>query len=339
MLFLLFGIDDAIIIPALIAAATSLVGAGVGYYNGKKANEVNQAINQQNIDYAKSTTQEQWERDDSAHQREVADLEKAGLSPLANTTGSQVTSANMPTNPLAYQAPQFDLNGLVQVASTLTNAKLRNDELEEDKRHNLNIEKARDTELANQARQLENEAENLRIENKKVEENIKIQAKLANIESQRVAEIIRSNKKSEELTLSAQESLEIERESKRYYQEVLKQSGGKDIPYKEYSHSFEAYQMALQIYNAKFQVFISKIGATQSASATSKSNQSGGNAGLNYLGTGANIGANAGNSSSSYSSENLSKKQEAMLEAWHKENPIPIWIDREKYKYHSEGRY
>lgn len=335
----------ALLAGGLLTALATVIGVGVNAYSQHKTNEANMQINQEQLDYAKSTTQEQWERDDTAHQREVADLEKAGLSPLANTSGAQVTSANMPTNPLAYQAPQLDLNSLVQVASTLTNAKLRSDELEEDKRHNMNIEKARDTELANQAKQLENEAENLRIENKKVEENIKIQAKLANIESQRVAEIIRSNKKSEELTLSAQESLEIERESKRYYQEVLKQSGGKDIPYKEYSHSFEAYQMALQIYNAKFQVFISKIGATQSAHAegSSKSQNGSFGVGANVPGTPFNVNPSASGGSSSskntYSSENLSKKQEAMLEAWHKENPIPIWIDREKYKYHSEGRY
>lgn len=85
-----------------------------------------EAINQDNLNYAMWQTQQQWERDDNAHQREVADLKAAGLSPLASTSGSPVTSAypyqaqaphsdSLPEQ-IAYrqQAPQFDINSVIQ---------------------------------------------------------------------------------------------------------------------------------------------------------------------------------------------------------------------------------
>lgn len=59
-------------------------------------------------------TQAQWERDDNAHQREVADLKAAGLSPLAATGGAGVSQALGAPNPIAMQAPQLDTNVLVQ---------------------------------------------------------------------------------------------------------------------------------------------------------------------------------------------------------------------------------
>lgn len=83
-------------------------------------------INQLNLDYARSMTQAQWERDDNAHQREVADLQAAGLSPLASVAGSTNSavvshdSIAPYADPLpeqrAYmaQAPQFDINSLMQ---------------------------------------------------------------------------------------------------------------------------------------------------------------------------------------------------------------------------------
>lgn len=128
---------------ALIAGASSLLGAGISAVSASKnreaqseANSANIAaqerinaqniasqerINQEQIDYARSMTQAQWERDDNVHQREVADLMAAGLSPLSNTSGSPVTSA-IGYNPVnegvaqaaKVQAPQFDSNSLVQ---------------------------------------------------------------------------------------------------------------------------------------------------------------------------------------------------------------------------------
>lgn len=109
-----------------------------------KANiESQEKINQENLDYARSMTQAQWERDDNAYQRQVADLQSVGLSPLlatgAGTTPAQVYQGESARQESAmqypghYQAPQFDVNSLVQSISQL-------EQLQETRRHNKAVE-------------------------------------------------------------------------------------------------------------------------------------------------------------------------------------------------------
>ena len=114
---------------ALASIAAALVGGLISYSATKKTNESNQQINQQNLDYNAALTQQSWERDDTAHQREVADLQSAGLSPLASTGGLNVSSPLSAPNPIAMQAPQVDVNSLVQGI-------LGAGTLEETRRHN-----------------------------------------------------------------------------------------------------------------------------------------------------------------------------------------------------------
>lgn len=310
----------------------------------KKTNEANQAINQSQIDYARSTTQEQWERDDNAHQREVKDLEAAGLSPLANTSGSPVTQANQPSGMIAMQAPQIDANAIINAIAADIGANQRQQQIEETIRHNKETEGFKATELANQATQLKNEADKISIENKKVEQQIKYQAGLLKIQADELNEKTRAAKKQESLK-------ELEDESKRFYQEILKQSGGREIPYKEVN-DINLYKHDLQTYITAYQIFINKIGATQvaSGSSSSSSKNSSGHGGLN-LGVPINgiTGASGGlsgsgskgssSSDSSYDSKNISKKQEEMIQAWQKEHPIPIYIDLQKYPHHRNKEY
>ena len=110
-----------------------------------KVNKSNEDINQANLDYNTKMTQLQWERDDNAHQREVADLEKAGLSPLANTTGGANGSPLGAPNPIEmegyeYQAPQFDTNSII-------NSMLQAKQLNETERHNKANEKYNESSL------------------------------------------------------------------------------------------------------------------------------------------------------------------------------------------------
>lgn len=136
--YYLFGIDDAIIIPAIVAAGGVVVGSLINASSSSHTNKENveaqkdineenveaqKSINQEQLDYAAAMTQAQWERDDTAHQRQVADLQAAGLSPLANTQGSEVTAAqsfNPQSEAVAVapqkQAPQFDINSLVNAS-------------------------------------------------------------------------------------------------------------------------------------------------------------------------------------------------------------------------------
>lgn len=292
-------------------------------------NKSNQEINTNNIDFQKSQTQAQWERDDNAHQREVEDLIKAGLSPLASTQGAMNSQALGAPSPIAMQAPQIDINGLVETFSNAARIK-------EEKRHNLEIEKARNTELDNQAAEIKVKADSLKLENKKVEEQIRYQTKLNEIACKNLAEIERAHKKDEELRLSAQESLDLERETKRLAQEIARQTGNKDVPVK-YCYSLPEYRSQMQILQAQLENLINKLGATTQANAQTKSRNGGAGLGANLnsaaAGVGGNINGNFGKSDSFYNMSDISEKQKIIIDQFYSEIKWPVYIDKTQYKY------
>lgn len=315
----------------LLNASTSLLSNAVNMYNVQSTNEANKEINQSVLDYNSAMTQQAWERDDRAHQREVADLQAAGLSPIANMQGLQTSNPLGAPQPIAMQAPQMDTNALI-------NAFTQSSAISETQRHNKAIETQRDTELDIEAGKLDNEAQRLNIQNKDVESQIKYRVQLNQVECDKVAETIRAHKKDEELRLSAQQSLDLERESKRYYEEIKKQAGGDNVPYKVIN-DFEIFYHYKKLYNLQLSNFIKEIGATQSASAESygynQSDSVGVGAGAKVAGTGGhgslNWSESTGETTSQYSSENWSEKQKAMWYKWQQEHPVPIFISKEKY--------
>lgn len=299
-------------------ATTGLIGSILGYKATEKTNESNEAINQRNLDYNRAMTQAQWERDDTAHQREVADLLAAGLSPLAATGGAPNGSPLGAPNPIAMQAPQVDVNALSQ-------SFLGASQLAEEKRHNQVTEKNRSTELDIEAQKVSNQAQQLDIQNKEVEEKIRYQTRLNELASQNLEETIRAHEKDEELRLSAQESLDLERETKRLAEEIARATGNQDIPTKFY-YDVEQYKLALKIRTYKFENLIQELGATSKAIADN------GSGGIN-IGTGQGAGFGLNGSGGYYDSENISKKQAAMLQKFNEECPIPVFIDKSQYKY------
>lgn len=315
----------------LLTAVAAVVGAGINAYSQHKTNQANQEINQANIDYNTAQTQEAWERDDTAHQREVADLEAAGLSPLASTGGLNVTAPLGAPSPIAMQAPQIDTNALVQ-------GLLGAAQTEENRRHNLVTEQNRSSELQLEAEKVTQQAEALDIENKKVESEIKYYAKLNELEAKKIDEVIRSNKKSEDIKLTEHEQNMLEHQSKMFLAEIEKQTGGTNIPYYEV-YDLEVYANAKKLYNLRLENFIKKIGATQSAQANSygytKSDSLGVNAGVKVAETGGNGGFDwsetNGENTSSYNMQNMSEKQQKMWYQFLQENKCPVYIDKSKY--------
>lgn len=323
----------ALLAGGLLTALAAVIGAGINYHSQVKTNVTNQEINQTNLDYNAAQTQAAWERDDTAHQREVADLQAAGLSPLASTNGLSVSTPLGSPSPLAMQAPQLDANALVQGFANMAN-------IEETKRHNLVTEQNRSSELQIEAERVVNEANKLELENKKVESEIKYYAKLNELEAKKIDETIRNHKKSEQLQLSEHEARMMEHESKMFLEEITRQTGGKEIPYYEI-HDFEIYVQSKKLYNLKLQHFIESIGATQSASASSygytQADSFGIGAGAKVAGTGVNgnfdWSETTGENTSNYNMENLSEKQKAMWYKFLQENKCPVYIDKSKYKY------
>lgn len=294
---------------------TGLLGGIGNFFSTLLTNKANKDINQSNLDYNTAMTQQQWERDDTAHQREVADLEAAGLSPLANTTGSQVTSALGAPNPIAMQAPQFDTN-------TLINSILESQKLGEDKRHNLEIEKQRDTELYLQGEQIQQKSRELDIQNKKVEADIKYQADLIQNEMNTLAEVKEHNNEEELLR-------RLEYESKMYFDEIKQQVPG-NYRYDDI-YDLDYYESRIKLWNLQFEHFMDEIGATQKASATSKSESTSNNFGVGAnlpgtpVGGNLNAGGTISGSDSKYEMENLSERQKQLLIKFYNEHPKPVY--------------
>lgn len=89
------------IIGAAGLAAASGIGSSIGAaalgkrasdYAAQKAADAQEAVNAEQIKFAREQNEITRQREDTAHQREVADLQAAGLSPLASTSGASAAS-------------------------------------------------------------------------------------------------------------------------------------------------------------------------------------------------------------------------------------------------------
>lgn len=78
----------------------------------EKTASMNFDLSQRQFEYQKQLNQLQMDREDTAFQRQVADLKAAGLSPLM-VAGSGATSAPL----TSAQAPQMDISGINQALS------------------------------------------------------------------------------------------------------------------------------------------------------------------------------------------------------------------------------
>lgn len=320
---------SSLIAGGLLAAVASVIGAGINAYSQYKTNKVNQEINQTNLDFNASQTQAAWERDDTAHQREVADLKAAGLSPLASTNGLSVSNPLGSPAPIAMQAPQVDTNALINSIASFSS-------LEEQKRHNIQTESARNSELQIEAAKVTNQANQLNIENKKVESEIKYYARLNELEAEKLDETIRSHKKNEELNLSENEAHRLEIQSKMYLEDIKKQLNGENIPYREI-YDIEIYQNALKLWNLQFSHFIDSIGATKKSFANASGSSANGSLafGVTVPGQAFNVApsASGGSSENSYKMESydLSELQEREWQKFVSTHPRPVFVDKTKY--------
>lgn len=298
---------------SLLGAAASITGDILNYKSTEKTNEANQKINQNNIDYQTAMTQKQWERDDNAHQREVADLQAAGLSPLAATNGAENSAALGAPNPIAMQAPQVN-------STALLNAFLQNKALNENKRHNLVQEGQKNTELSLQADEIELKAEELEIENKKVRNTILYNAKYIKYLNDQLTETSTHNRTEESLK-------KLQYKSEEYFKSIQAQTRGK-FNYKVYT-DLGSYEAALTTWTTQFNNFINTLQETSKSESSSSSGNFnvGANAGASVTGTGGQGGINFGKASSGSESSgsNISQKQQAKMDKWYSDHPMPVY--------------
>lgn len=291
------------------------VGTNIANFLGiKNTNETNQQIHQNDNDFQAHQTQLAWERDDTAHQREVADLEAAGLSPLANTTGSQVTSPLGAASPIAAQAPQFS-------ATSAINSMIQAQQIAETKRHNQVQEGLGGLEYVNQCKEIELKTKELDIENKKVNETISYNAKYLKQLADTLSETTRHNKDEEKLKA-------LQYESEQYWKEINQQTGG-ICNYVDY-YDYDKYEAAMKAWTNDFTKFVDNLSETSKSKSESYSSSFDGSLGINGgVSPKASIGVNgaigSGESQSGSSSENISKKQEAQMQEFYRTHPMPVF--------------
>lgn len=94
---------------------TMAVDAGVGVYNATQTGR-NFDLQSQNYDYMKDMQRETWRREDTAIQRRVRDLKRAGLSPVLAAGQGASTSA-----PIRTEAPQINKVENLNLTNLATN--------------------------------------------------------------------------------------------------------------------------------------------------------------------------------------------------------------------------
>lgn len=297
---------------AIAGIASGLVGNILNFVGNERTNKMNQNINQTNLDYNKAMTEAAWNRDDNAHQREVADLEAAGLSPLAAMQGSSVSSPLGAPSPIAMQAPQIDMNGML-------NAAIKSDELKETIRSHKANESAREKEINVSIKELELKQTQLDIQDKDVESQIRYRINVAKAEQARIDELVRHNKEEEKLRLSEQQLAQAKYESEKYYKEIKHQAGGDDVPYKTYTN-YQDYLSARQVYLDALNAVIDDFIQHPQKSAASGSH------GIN-LGAGAKgISGSIGGSNSESQYVDISPGFKAEWYKFQHKYPVPVYI-------------
>lgn len=104
-----------------------LISAGLNYASQTNTNLDNMRMNRENLkfqqeklDYDKALQERIFEREDTAHRREINDLMMAGINPLATATGGsganagQIVPTEAPQNTYQQQAPEIDLSAMLQ---------------------------------------------------------------------------------------------------------------------------------------------------------------------------------------------------------------------------------
>lgn len=133
-------------LDSLAGGVGGLVGgvtqAVTSYFNTKDTNKTNRQVAEQNLgfqrenlDYQKALQQEIFQREDTAHQREIEDLRAAGINPLATASGGNGANAGsvVPLTELNnnYQAQTTDFSGIGAAGAALDAAVQNQKNLEE----------------------------------------------------------------------------------------------------------------------------------------------------------------------------------------------------------------
>lgn len=337
---------------ALTDIQAGLIGTGiqnVGNLFSQLLANTQSAENQQKLlDYNSAMTQAQWERDDSSHQREVADLEKAGLSPLASLGGlstSQPLGASV--SPIQFHAPQFDTSAFIQSAIAQNNNKIAEAEVNETIRHNLEQEKQTNSKLFYEGQQIEINARALKLENDKLQHQILQDSRMYSLEDKQINELIRHNGSIEELQKNEHDLKKLSTMSDIFYKHIEKATGGQQVPVHVYTkdqlQDYLNYRnIRLKAYNAMLEEFdIASTSTSGSGSVSLGRNKSQGhNESFRNFSNGKNksSGLNLSLSGSGSYSRDKTFNYEQEILSFNNQWPFPIYWPYEKLPYDLEKK-
>lgn len=314
---------------ALGAAATSnpYVGiplAAVNFVSGLLGNNRNMKLQQ-----------EQWRREDTAHQREVADLKAAGLSPLAALGGAPSSTQIAP-----QVAPQFDMN----TVSDFYNQNMENFRQANQLRHDVS-EKQKDRTL-----QKEIVSQNIDAAQKSLDQQINATA--SENEKNRILDL---RKSLDILQLQQSEhDFNVANTYDSKFREEVRAATGVSVNY--YPVPPEQYKAESDVWSAMFAAEVKRISSLNSSESvsdsTSDSDSTSTSTGLsggvsNPLSVSPSLGLNNSNSVSKSESKSHSEgftrnlsREDKLLAAWLEKNPKPVCDDRlkgqsQKYRYYT----
>lgn len=345
---------DALVWSAIITGVVSLFASIGNWVSGKGAsdganntnlaatretNKMKQEQFDRQMDYAKQVQEETWRREDTSYQRSVADLQAAGLSPLAmNGTNDAGSVVNQPAAPdlQAGSVTPF-LQGIYpQISSAeIQNAIIAQKKLQqEDKRIDLELNKHL-TEKDYRDRELEFRRESFAAEleqrNKQFLDQLTQQASqhaelLTEKQQQRMQDLNVANRQLAELVRS--NDRKTKQALQEYYLEQVKTAtGGRSANFKVYDNEAE-YDQALQRYYDRLSDFIEVNAGLLAKTSQSQSSSVNANTSAN-LGAipGQNLGAasGAGKSQSTSSSYDGQKEYDERLRAFYARNPFPVF--------------
>lgn len=315
--------SQAILAGAGASALTGLGNLGLGLWNSHQQKD----MWQQEFDYAKALQQQEWDRQDTALSRSVADAKRAGLSPLAAlgssglSSGSIVQSPGVPSIP----SPRFDAPGLnLDTALDYVIAKRRL-EHEDKKLGVMQTENELDREFDRE--KVKAELDNaVKISQANLEQSqdqfTKSQAQA--LEQFNSTLLFQMSVEDRQVAMSNQRMLMERFEALSRHTNLA--TGGMSSNFKVYT-DWNKYQADFLVWNQAYaqQLLTSFNVADSYSSSTNRSASQGGGVDFGVKGLGVGGTRNDSSSSGIAESEDFTTRNEARIKAWFMANPMPVF--------------
>lgn len=306
---------------SIIAGAVSgLVSPFVSAHEAHKNRVAQREANAANIEFQRETNEkneallrEQWDREDNAIQRHVADAQAAGVSPIGNVNGSPSTLSTSMVAPTVDPVTSGDMGralgeSLNNFASIMSNTSER-------QKDRIQQREMQDEEHSHAMAVLDKQLESASDD----KEKDRLQAFRISCNQLKQLTLTENHKTALELTRQFQES-------------VRTATGGMSVNFK-LIENYDQYKSELKAWNNQYYMYISsevpKYSSETTSGSSSTSTSGGGSFGASAFGSGINIGGNGSSSESQSSGSSVSTGDNNspyyQLRSWLLDHPMPVY--------------